>query len=360
VRFYNLVLTDPKTGQIATRQGGAGKGTPFIWGTNASSGNAFDPGALDIEFDIPVSNYAEPSGGAGLTLYGVELQDLLQAYQFAGTAPGAGLIATLSGGMSAGLPLTNPRQAGVLVQGVVQQSFGNWIDTTQTLDFVLAASSFTPDNPGNLTITWRANTPLSQALQTTLSTAYPGTKINMAISPQLVLTHDEVGYYNTLEALAQAIQNVTQNQLSDNYAGVSIAFQGGQLYVYDGTVTPTAPPVQIQFVDLIGQPVWIGVNQMQFTTVMRGDLTISSLIKMPEYLTKVNGKIVNLGGLPGTVITGAGAALEGAKNRATFQGTFAIQKIRHIGRLRAADGQSWITVFNCAPYSGPAPTSPTN
>jgi hypothetical protein len=367
MRFYNLVLTDPTTGKVATRQGGAGKGTPFIWGTNGSSGSvgaglAYDPGATDIQFDLQVSTYDQPTGGSGLTLYGISLDDLKQANQFAGPSPGQGLVASLYGGMSAGLPLANPKQAGLLTQGVILQSWGNWVGTEMTLDFVLNASAHTPDNPGNIVLNWTKNTPLSQALSNCLSVAFPGVKQNIAISPKLVLTHDEVGFYPSLEALAACIQNVTANQIvSDDYEGVFISYQGGQLYVYDNTVAPKAQMIQIQFNDLVGQPTWRAVNQFQFMTVLRADIQLGSIVTMPQFkTTDANGKTVQLGGLPGTVTTGPTAALNGAKNVPTFQGNFSITQVRHLGHLRAPDGQSWVSVFNAAPYSGPAPASPTN
>jgi hypothetical protein len=61
---------------------------------------------------------------------------------------------------------------------------------------------------------------------------------------------------------------------------------------------------------------------------MRGDLKIGDKITLP----------------PTLVVTTA-AAQSGIKGPLTFQGSFTIQSLRHIGNSRQPDGAAWITVI---------------
>jgi hypothetical protein len=327
-RFYNLTIVKPdaKVGDQPYRR----------WTSNPGSGT-YDPGALDVEFDTIVAPFSQPTGGSPIRVYGIALDDLLQAEQFAGTAPGNGMILTLYGGMSAGLPLANPKQSGLLFQGQIVQSYGNWLGTEMTLDFVIKPSAYTPESPGNIVLVWRAGQTLQSALASTLSIAYPGVKQNFSISDQLLLNHDEVGPYSTLESLSQTIMRITQGQIvSDDYFGVAIVYQGGQLYIFDRTIAPPSP-TQIAFNDLIGQPTWIDVNTMQMTTVLRSDLVVGSGIMMPKIQE----------GAPSVVQTTAASFPNSLKYKSAFQGPFQVTQVRHTGRLRAPDAQSWVSVFNC-------------
>jgi hypothetical protein len=62
------------------------------------------------------------------------------------------------GGMSKGLPLANAVQSGLLMDGTIQQAWGNWQGTEQNINFVAQANSSrsgnfgTPDSPVNLVL----------------------------------------------------------------------------------------------------------------------------------------------------------------------------------------------------------------
>jgi hypothetical protein len=81
------------------------------------------------------------------------------------------------------LPLANPAQAGLLVQGYIWQAFGNWIGTDQSIDLIIAPGPPPPDInnlsvPPNLTLNWQQGQSMSDAIKNALTTAYPGFTVN--------------------------------------------------------------------------------------------------------------------------------------------------------------------------------------
>jgi|ERR1700744_289717 len=321
MRYYDISITKE------------GVSKPIRQWTSHPNG-VFDPGALNVEFDVPVTTYGTPTGGQTVTIEGVALSDLLQAQQF------AGMNLLLKGGMQAGLPLANPKQSGVITAANIFQSFGNWEGTEMTLDMVLYPAQYTLDQPGNIVLNWTAGTQLSAALKQALSTAYPDMPLQINISNRIVQNHDEIHRCSTLEQLAQVILGITQNNfLGSDYAGVQISIQGGQIIVADSTWTPNT--VQLAFIDFVGQPTWIDVNIMQLKLVMRADLQLGSIIKMPQGLQDA----------PGIVLTSSASLPSNLKYKSSFQGNFSVVELRQIGNFRATDGASWVTVANCTPIS---------
>ncbi|PRH37847.1 hypothetical protein C6V07_01690 [Burkholderia gladioli] len=242
----------------------------------------------------------------------------------------------MKGGMKAGLPLANPKQAGLIVAGQIFQSFGNWEGTEMTLDFVLNPAVYTLDQPGNIVLNWTAGTTLAQALQQTLSVAYPSVPVSINISNELVQSHDEPHRCSTLEELAQLLQEITRgNFFGSGYSGVQMSIQGGQITVSDDTYEPNT--IQLAFTDFVGQPTWIETNTMQVKLVMRADIQLGTILKMPQGLQNS----------PGIVLTSSSSMPSNQKYKSTFQGDFVVKEVRHIGNFRAADGASWVTVVNC-------------
>lgn len=271
MRYYDLIVTRP------------GDTKPFRQWTSHPSG-VFDPGALEIEFDMLVLPYATPSGGQTLSIHGVSLEDLTQAQQF------AGLNVELKAGFQKGLPLANPAQSGTILSASIFQSFGNWEGTDMTLDFVLYPSLYTPTNPGNIILNWKTGTSLSTAIQQTLSVAYPNLPQSITISENVVSNADLPGMYSTLEEFSQFIGEYTEKNYQNR---VHISIQAGKLVVYDGTYKPA--PVQLNFNDFVGQPTWIEPNVIQLKTAMRADLQLGSIIRMPTGLQNAPGLVTTTG-----------------------------------------------------------------
>lgn len=309
MRYYSLELT-PRGASTPSR----------VW--TSYPGGVYDPQALEIEFDMPIMP-ATDSTAVTITLSGISLKDLTQVQQF------AGMTLTLKGGMKAGFPLINPAQAGILVQGEVFQSFGNWEGTEMTLDFVVYPSIYTIENPGNMVLNWKSGQALGDALRQTLETAYPNTPLSINTSSDLVNSFDSPHYCATIEQLADFVRQYSTTNFNNP---VTMAFQQGGITVNDATYTPKT--VQLDFFDLIGQPTWIEVKKMVMKLVLRGDLTIGSIITMPKGLQNA----------PGIVTTTSDSLPSSEKYKSSFQGPFTVTALRHIGVFRSSDAGSWATI----------------
>jgi hypothetical protein len=342
VRYYKIVLTN---------QAGAAFTFGSLKGQTLSSLNpdgSFNPTALNIELDIPVAPMHTPAGQAYLKIWGLGLQDLGAATNLGavvkpnGDVTGNGLniavYAGMSGGAGSNFQLANPAQQGLLVQGQIFQAFGNWVSTDMSIDLILAPSTGTIDQPLNFTLNWTAGTTLASALQTTLSAALPKAKLQIQLSPRLVQNNNEVGVYGTLTQLATFCQARSQKIITDaNYPGVSIAYDGAIVKVFDRSTQP--PPTDILFTDLIGQPTWIAPGVIQAKLVLRGDLDVTGYVTLPQSLVTNTAAAM-------TSLTGNNPA-----NQLTFKGPYFIREMHHYGNFRQPDAGSWATVINLTPQS---------
>ena len=327
MRYYDLKLIDPH-GRIAFRA------------TSHPNGK-FDPGALQIEFDAPVATFGAPIGGQTISLHGVPLPFLSQARQFglelddAGKTIQAPYTVELLGGMSAGLPLAKPLQAGLLVAGTVLQSWGNWEGTEMTLELlVVAGGGHSMERPANIVLNWRAGMSLGDALKSCLSIAFPGVPVQVSVEPNLALSYDNPAFFATLEQLAIWVEQFTQAQFGST---VRIAQQGAVISVFDSSYKP--PLVQLAFTDFVGQPTWVRPRTMQAKLVLRGDLTLGSLVKLPA----------NFLDAAGITVTAPNSFAQQAKSKLTFDGPWQVIALRHIGQSRSPDGASWVTVIEVLP-----------
>jgi hypothetical protein len=311
VRYYSIVISDSKGKEVR-------KYTSFV-------NNQTLAGALNIELDIPVIPFATPAGAAFVRVWGISLQEISQASDL------FGMQVQVYGGMQKGLPLANPKQSGLLVQGYIFQAFGNWVGTDQTLDLIIQGDVGSAAKPKNIVLNWAKNTPLSGALKTALSTAFPDYKQDIRISDKLVLPNDEVGYYQTVAQLAQYVEDVSKTIIKDaNYQGVSVLLREKTFSVFDA---PTdKDPLKIQFQDLIGQPTWIESPLIQLKCVMRADLSVGDPIQLPQAL-----------------VTTTPQAQSQFRNRPSFQGSFQIANLRHVGNFRQPDAASWVTNIDAFP-----------
>lgn len=341
MRYYKIIITDTKSGQVFMPPGfsgllGGASYTSFVNGQTL-------PAAWDIELDLPVIGQATPQGQGILRIWGISLQEIAQASNLNGKN------IQVFGGMQAGLPLAKPQQSGLLVQGTIFQAFGNWIETDQTLDIVIMPGISNGSTPGgigtlaapkNIVLNWPAGQTLGVALQNALQVAFPGVTVNVSTSSNLVRANAELGFFPTLEQLAQFARMTSFDIIkTTGYAGVSIVFgPDNSISVTDASQSPSSgsSPKQIAFEDLIGQPTWIEAPTMQFKTVMRADLKVWDEIMMPPAIT-----------------TNTASALSSLLNQqASFQGSFQITNERHVGRFRQPTADSWVTVFEAVPLTG--------
>lgn len=295
-------------------------------------GGMYDPGSLNVQIDAFAAPFGIPAANtnATITIEGVSFSNLLQSANY------AGMNIQISAGMKAGLPLVNPSQAGVILKGQIYQSFGNWVGTDMNLNFILIPGGNTFANPGNFVLNWPANTPLADAIATMLNTAYPAYPRDMKIGTY-VNDYPVLHHVNTLGKMSEWIKQRTKSATSP---GVDIILlPTSSLLVTDQTTKPSA--VQLAFTDLIGQPQWLGGDSnsaflLQWTTVMRADIQVGSIVKMPKGLPYA----------PGAVTTTALANPYNQLKLATaFQGDFIVQSVRYVGNFRDSEGASWATVF---------------
>ena len=290
-----------------------------------------NPGALNIEFDIPVGIYSTASENQSyLRIWGLGLADISSAFDLNNA------VIRIYGGMMKGLPLANPLQSGLIVSGQVFQAFGNWIGTSQTVDVILRPYAGSQATPGNFPLRWPTGTPLANAIKYALDVGQAGVKKVIAISPNLTLAHDEMGIYPSLDTFSAAVMRLSKTIIRNpNYTGVQIARNGDMIVVSDGTQAPTGEAKKIQFQDVIGQPTWIGPQTIQFKTVLRSDIAINDYIELPQ-----------------TPVTQSAASLpvfRDTKGKLTFNGIYRVQAIHHYGNFRQADAASWNTTFDVYP-----------
>ncbi len=299
-----------------------------------------NPTALNAEFDISVYS-ADRFDASTIRVWGIALQDIGQASDLIGQS------FKIDAGMQQGLPLANVQapEAGTLIQGFIWKCFGNWVMTDMTLDFVVlpgqAPNQLPRPNepwplPKNIILNWKKGTQLSQALQQALQTAYQGQQIFINVSSQLVAPQDNIGYYANLRELNEYVRRVSQQILTGqkNYPGVGIVMQNGSITAWDGTQATNNH--QILFTDLIGQPIWIDIKTIQIKVVMRGNLKVGDNLTLPPTPTIVTGAAQS--GIPG--------------QKLTFQGTFNIVSLRHVGNFRQPDGSAWSTIIEALQTEG--------
>lgn len=305
-----------------------------------------NPNALQVEFDIPVAPFASPaSTGAFVKIWGIPLSDISQAknLRFKNIK--------IFGGFQKGLPLANPAQAGLLVQGYIFQPFGNWIWTDQSLDLIVAPGAAPPNTamphvPPNLVLNWPQGQPMSTAIQNALSIAYPGFTSQININPNLILQQQEAAYFNSIDEFARYVKATSKSIIkTTTYPGVDIVQKGTVFNVYDNTppaasaastagrVASASPQKSVLFQELIGQPTWIEAPFIQFKTAMRADFSVGDQVTLPK--TFVNNS--------------AQAQSSLINQQVAFQGKFQIASIRHVGNFRQPTADAWVTVFDAFP-----------
>lgn len=348
MRYYSIKITNPSNGQLIQPPGFQGLLGDQTYGSFVNGQSL--PEAWDFTCDIPIIDAATSQGFGLATVWGISNAEISQSNNL------NGMNIAVYGGMMKGLPLANPAQSGLLVQGSILQCYGNNIGVDRTLDFVISPVLATTDNPGglgtlakpkNIVLNWKAGQTLATALATTLSTAFPSVQQSIAISNNLVRASDDVSFFPTLEQLAQYCRRVSFDIVkTSGYAGVSIVPFNGTLAVYDGSAAQTQT-TQIAFQDLIGQPTWLDGGVIQFKTVMRADLNLTS-----------NKGIM----LPQTQIINTSQANSNIINqKLTFQGGFDIISARHVGHFRQPSADAWVSIFEAAPRQqvGASPTLDT-
>lgn len=337
MRYYNVVITRADGSPYLFKSlGGLGLTSLLPMGPQNPQSGLTNPSALQIEFDLSVFNGAAPDTNGYFRVWGLGLEDIGSASDL------NGLDVSIYAGMARGLPLANPMQAGLIMQGTVLQGFGNWVGTTQTIDMIFVAggtAAGSQDAPGNFPFSMPAGTPLARAIANTLSIAMPNLPPTISISPNLILNYDVTGHYPSLVTFASFIKALSHGIIGGtDYQGVAITSDGQTISVFDGAgPAPITGVKAIAFQDLIGQPTWIDGGTVSVRTVMRADVGLGDTISIPPSLFTVGG-------------LNSAQYLSGmAKDKSTFSGNYLVQQVHQYGNFRQADSASWASVFQVTP-----------
>jgi hypothetical protein len=339
----NITLNKPSTPVATPTTSISGQLSSVVNGVN-------DPGALDIEIDIFLkAGGSDAPSQSHVTIYGIPISWVSQASQFTGKN------IKIYGGYTNGLPLANEqvKNQGLLVDGQIWPSYGNWISNNTSICFVIKPSDSGqggPTDPKNIVHNMPTGTLLSTAIKNALTTAFPNSNVNVNISSSLKLTYPDWSFHQSLDQYMAYCKSLSHSILGTpsktGYAGVTGTMQGSNISVVDGTVKGGV--IQINYDDLVGQPTWIGLNKIQVFTLLRGDISISASssgiqqIKLPPTLTTITEVNALLAGTQGNSIPG----LSG--NYLTFQGTWDVQSVRHIGRFRDPQWNAWMTIIEAS------------
>lgn len=296
-----------------------------------------------IEFDVLIQGYDTVTSGLVIAIFGLPVEFLrednnLRGYQF-----------TLSAGFQAGLPLANPDQRGIVMQGTVYTSYANFIGTnqclilnciTQQFDNVLSSYPIVP-----IVFNGKEKDKLSDVLLIALKNAYstekyPDLIFDIKISDKLILTEDMWGLYEGgLQQLAIAMRSLSKGLYQNiSYDGVRMTMQGNKIIVWDNDYKPqNIKVVPIKLQELIGQPSWLSVNTMTFKCQMRADINVSDYIKLDKSPYSTQERIF---------FSSSSQIFNYARNNLTFSGMFQIRSVRHVGQYQNPDANNaWVTIY---------------
>ncbi|MHB1023686.1 MAG: hypothetical protein ACYC0Z_14940 [Acidobacteriaceae bacterium] len=347
-RYYEIVVKAPVAqeskgvqvslgGITASTTAVVTNGTAGKYGWQSHPGGIVDPAAQNISFDVMVLPAAVAHGASFVTIEGIDLHDLSQVNNFKPTKDGPWEF-LLYAGMKGGLPLSARQPApGLLFGGIVLDAFGNWQGTEMNLSFLIAPGQYSLESPGNLVLDWQKGMDLSSALATMLHQAYPSRILEIEIQSGMVNNHHALHYASSLKQMAEYVAEITKGWGGVvAYPGVSIVVQNNMVMAFDGTNAGKQTPIQISYDSLVGQPTWIGAVTVSITTIMRSDISVGDIIKMPE----------GLSGMPGAVFTQAAMTNAFTNQQVMFSGLFYVIAVRHCGDFRSDDGSQWVTIIH--------------
>jgi hypothetical protein len=224
-------------------------------------------------------------------------------------------------------PIIKPLDGGFDFGGLASSFLG---DLSQLAQTAFGAGGFL-QVPANLIHNLQPGQSLASAIQQTLSTAYPNANIINLISNYTASYQDGGAYQNMQQYNGYIKQFATA--LGSKF-GIDIFAHGNNLIVTDWT--QSSGDINLEYTDLIGQPTWISVNEIQFTTVMRPDLIPTYTVSFPQTLFGIGPSYDSANALttPG---------LGQNSLQLTFNGTAQLHKIRHVGDSRSPDGSMWRT-----------------
>lgn len=280
--------------------------------------------ALSVDIDIFQTWYSQPAQNGFVTIKGVNFAQINQSANFNFAR------IQIYVGMSKGLPYANQKQAGLIIDGTILQSFGNWLGNDVSLNLVIVPATYNANQKINLTFDWKKGVSLTDAVKATLKIAYPDIPVNGQFTKDLIYPQNSGGQYKNLLSFSKEVERLSKQVIKDeNYFGAQISSTPSGFLLFDGTTTETKTN-NIAFTDMVGNLTWKNLVTINAKLIMRSDLNVGDYIVFPKGSPVLN--IVN--------------NFSQYRNNISFQGKFIITSIRHVGSSRQADGNSWCTVVD--------------
>jgi hypothetical protein len=376
MRFYRVVVQDKAGNVLIPNLNGQPGFTPIPYDPSLSTYSSlnagmsqFDmfgtnPAALRVELDVALTAMDASLPSSYATITGVGLMEIAQSANL------NGMQVSIYAGFAAGLPLANPAQAGLVAQGQIVDCYGNRTGSLQTLTIFVGAklsspsSSQTTGNPGttlapsnqfdapaNLVFQWKPGQPLLTPVTAMIQTAYPTYSIVGSVHEGLVWTGaTATGFYSTLAQFATYIKQKSLSMISGyapdksqgSYPGVTMWAYGNTLYLADGTSQTTPKP--IQYMELVGQPVWSGPNAVQVLCPMRADIKVGSYVTLPPSTPGITTQ--NAGSQYFNPPQAGNGGYADAQSGSIFTGTFQVVGVRLVGDSRDPGQASWVTAID--------------
>jgi hypothetical protein len=318
MRYYDIVITDSKSGKIINQF------------TTLNSNNSNNGAALQVEVDMFQNFFHAPAQNPYIKITGVTYETISQASNLNNQT------VSVSVGMNTGLPLANPQERGIVLQGTIWQAFGNWQGNEVSLHLIVVPLIYDSTKEPNLTGIWYKGTTMQKFVTSTLNQAFPGVQITGNLSDNLKYTEDQPFYNYNLQQFSEKMNELSKYIIKDpKYLGASIASTPNGFVLSDGVGSTGQSntldnPTQISYYDIIGNLTWLDLYTIQAKLVMRGDLTVGQYIKFPK----------------GAPLLNTSNTFTQFKNSISFQGVFQIQQIRHVGNSRQADANSWCSIID--------------
>ena len=328
MRAYRIAITP-------VQPAGSTLMNPQIVYTTQSVFGADNYSALRLDIDAFQTWYHQPAGNNHIKLWGVDLNILgqnagLNPMRDSNSKNYRYAAIEISVGMSKGLPYAQPTQFGQIIKGSILQAFSTWQGTEVGLDIIFVPSTTNPNVPVNITVQWAKGQEMTQSVTQTLKTAYPGANIYGSFSSGLTLPEGATGQFTSLIAYSRKMNELSKIiNKSPTYTGASIASTSKGFLLTDSEVISTGK-TEILFTDVIGNLTWMDIATIQARVTMRGDLNIGDHITFQPNIP-VNNIINNAAQF---------------RDNLSFNGTFMINKLHHIGSSRQPNGDSWVTVID--------------
>ena len=313
MRFYSIEIRETEGAVVKLRYS-----SQNLDGTN-------NPACLRVNFDIPFSNASSPAGLAYIRIYGVPFDQLAQASNLNNN------VIIIYGGMSAGLPLANPQQQGIILKGKIWSAFGNWQGNEVVLELIVTVADVDSTTVQNYSITWEKGQQLTDAVKQTLQIAYNAKPINIvgSFDPRLIATSTQIGTYQNLTQLGVIVKDASKAIINDiNYNGANITQTNNGFVIYDNSTA--YKPKKLSFTDFIGNATYTDYNMINFKLVLRGDLVVGDVITMP----------------PKSNIANSRNSYTQFRDNLSFQNNFRISQLRHLADSRTNSSESWCTVVD--------------